>query len=586
MSKKKKKQVKPIGFFKKYETLLFFVVVSVLIVGLSILLTWPLAKNFSSAIIGQANFTDGPFFIWNLWWVKKAISMLSNPFVSQYVYYPSRTNLALHTPTYTSGLIYLPLSLFFRPLTSLNIIQFLSFLSSAIGMIVLVQYLTKPQTLIEKSSAIISALIFAFSPFVFSHLMAGHYNLSMIWPIPFVVYFLYRSIEEGRLQDAIWLGIASSTLAYVDLQLTFFTIIICLPIIIGMMISRKREFFSRKTLVNLGISLLLFVVIFLAPYGYMMREFWGLKELLSTYNNGDVKVMFGLNPLNPLFKGANLKMLLNLIGSYRENEIPLGFMALLLSLMGIILFSKTFLRDKIIFIIIFFLGVILAMGPHFQYNSIIYQNIKLPYFYLQNLPFFNLGLVPSRFVLIAYFAIAVLSGLFLFSAVKFFEDRKLIIPAMTIIIVCSIFVLGEYYCGQMLMDPLFDVKEVQQISKESGDFTILPYCASQRDAYLQTLHDKKVVTGFLGRRIHDYYLSKYNDVYPINKFAKGKADELNLGDNPREIMAVFEQYKIKYIIIDKYFKNSGDLERLDKYLSLIGVSKTFDSDQVMIYKVY
>ena len=278
MSKKKKKQVKPIGFFKKYETLLFFVVVSVLIVGLSILLTWPLAKNFSSAIIGQANFTDGPFFIWNLWWVKKAISMLSNPFVSQYVYYPSRTNLALHTPTYTSGLIYLPLSLFFRPLTSLNIIQFLSFLSSAIGMIVLVQYLTKPQTLIEKSSAIISALIFAFSPFVFSHLMAGHYNLSMIWPIPFVVYFLYRSIEEGRLQDAIWLGIASSTLAYVDLQLTFFTIIICLPIIIGMMISRKREFFSRKTLVNLGISLLLFVVIFLAPYGYMMREFWGLKD--------------------------------------------------------------------------------------------------------------------------------------------------------------------------------------------------------------------------------------------------------------------------------------------------------------------
>ncbi len=587
MAKKKKKttrQRSPL-LTPRVRLLVIYAVIGVIFLSLAVWLTWPLSKFINSAIISQPDFTDGPFFIWNLWWVKKAILNLSNPFFSDFVYFPSRSNLALHTLTFTSGIIYLPLSLFFRPLTSLNIIQLLSFIASGLGIVLFSSYLTKPKSILEYLSLVPGAIIFAFSPFVFSHLLAGHYNLSMIWPIPFVAYFLIRTLDEKKYTPAIGLGIFASALAYLDLQLIFFAGIVCLPIFFSHMIFKWREFFTKQSVLSLALAVLVFAIIFALPYGYLMSEFWGTKDAFSTYNNGDIKILFGFNPLNPLFKYQNYKLLLSLIGSYRENTISIGFTGLFVTLGGFALFARQHWKQKFIYFFVLIVGIALSLGPNLQYNNHVYEHIRLPYYYLQNLPFFNLGLVPSRFILIAYFALAVLVSLSMFSVVRFFQNKKLFIPAICLLVIVPMFILVENYSGKMMIDPLYDIKQVQEIAREEGDFTILPYEAGQRDAYIQVLHQKKVVTGFLGRRIHDYYMSKYGSVYPINKFSRGLADELNQSDTKQSVVSVFSEYKIRYIVIEKNFKDDQELAKLRSYLKNIQADLTYESSQVMIYKV-
>jgi len=564
---------------------LFYFISTIIFLAMVIAFTWPLFPNITHSIIGQYNFTDGPFFIWNLWWVKKTILSLSSPFYSSYVYFPYRANLALHTLTFTSGLIYLPLSVFFRPLTSLNIIQILSFLASGVGMMVLVNYLTKPVTYLQKSASFISGIIFAFSPYMFSHLMAGHYNLTMLWPFPFIVYFLFRIVEEKRIFHAIILGILFAALGYLDLQLAFFAGMICIPVVAGLFIAGKKKFFIRKLFLLL-LAAAVFLLLFLLPYVILMREFWGHKELLGTYNNGDISVIFGPNPLNSIFKNYNLPMVIDMIGSYRENTISLGFTGLLLTLIFFVLFPKQIIKEKIIFIIVLFLGIVLAMGPYLQISSKVFYNVKLPFYYLQNLPLFNLGLVPPRFIVIAYFALATLAGMSLFCLVKFLENKRKAYLAVMLLILFIGLATVEFYSGRMLTQNLEDYPILQEIAKEEGDFTILPYGSAQRDGYMQTQHNKKVVTGFLGRRIHDYYMSKYWYVYPIHQIAANYANELNPNDDKAKVRKTFDEYKIKYIIADKVLNNSDELERLDTYLKKIGLKVRFDSKTLTIYAMY
>jgi len=136
----------------------------------------------------------------------------------------------------------------------------------------------------------------------------------------------------------------------------------------------------------------------------------------------------------------------------------------------------------------------------------------------------------------------------------------------------------------MLIDPL-PKSDLSFISREEGDFTILPFKSGQRDGFLQTLHQKPVVTGFLGRRIHDAYQGQYTNIYPINKFVAGKANELNSNDDPKIIKNIFANYKIKYIVIDKLLQDEDQLKKLDQYLSNLGITMHHSDHFVTVYRI-
>ncbi len=77
---------------------------------LTLMMTWPLILQFTTAIPGDA--FDGWQNYWNLWWVKVAlIERVQNPYTTDLLYYPTGVTLYFHTLNPFNGLVTLPIQL-------------------------------------------------------------------------------------------------------------------------------------------------------------------------------------------------------------------------------------------------------------------------------------------------------------------------------------------------------------------------------------------------------------------------------------------------------------------------------------------
>ena len=75
-----------------------------LLAVLSIVWTWPLARHFSDHIPGLGG--DNYSFLWNLWWMRKALSAPELDFFqSRYLFSPFGVDLINHPHTALQGYI-------------------------------------------------------------------------------------------------------------------------------------------------------------------------------------------------------------------------------------------------------------------------------------------------------------------------------------------------------------------------------------------------------------------------------------------------------------------------------------------------
>src|SRR6266542_3637044 len=76
--------------------------------ALAVALTWPLAIQLHDGLLG-ASVGDNATFVWNFWWIRKALSGGLSPFWTPALFAPIGTSLVLHTttllPTVTATLL-------------------------------------------------------------------------------------------------------------------------------------------------------------------------------------------------------------------------------------------------------------------------------------------------------------------------------------------------------------------------------------------------------------------------------------------------------------------------------------------------
>ncbi|OIO90414.1 MAG: hypothetical protein AUK03_13010 [Anaerolineae bacterium CG2_30_64_16] len=101
-------------------------------IGLSLLLTWPLAAHFASHVPGDG--IDDPSLAWNLWWVKHAlVDQPQNPFACDWQFWPVGINLAFYTLTVLNGMLSVPLQSVFGTIVAYNMVLLSSFVLSGYG---------------------------------------------------------------------------------------------------------------------------------------------------------------------------------------------------------------------------------------------------------------------------------------------------------------------------------------------------------------------------------------------------------------------------------------------------------------------
>lgn len=203
---------------------------------LSLVLTWPLAAQFSTHVPGDG--IDDPSLAWNLWWAKHAlVDQPQNPFISAWQFWPVGINLAFYTLTLLNGLLSVPLQVVFGLIPAYNILLLSSFVLSGLGAYLLcLEFLRgdnekkgdvspAPRLLVSFASFLGGAL-YAFASAKLFYAALGQGNIASSQWAPFAALYLVRAARpQGRPRDAALAALFLVLQAYAELTYASFLLI-------------------------------------------------------------------------------------------------------------------------------------------------------------------------------------------------------------------------------------------------------------------------------------------------------------------------------------------------------------------------
>src|ERR1700674_1107617 len=141
---------------------------------------------FHLGTVARIDNGDGQFSIWNVAWVARTLVVDPLHVFDANIFYPHRGTLAYSESNLGAGVLAVPVYWATRnPYAAHNFVFLLAFVLSATGMYFLVRRLTG-----TRSAAAVSAICFAFCPYVFAH--TSHIQLEMDAGLPFVMLAFHR----------------------------------------------------------------------------------------------------------------------------------------------------------------------------------------------------------------------------------------------------------------------------------------------------------------------------------------------------------------------------------------------------------
>jgi hypothetical protein len=161
-------------------------------VGLAfaVVMTWPLASDLGGLGRTLATDADGQFSIWNISWVARTIVADPLHLFDANIFHPHKLTLAYSEANLLPGVIGMPVYWMTRnPWLTENVVLLFGFTSGYVAAFLLLRHLTR-----DKAAAAVGAILYAFCPYVFSHL--SHIQLLMTGGVPLAMLALHRFADE------------------------------------------------------------------------------------------------------------------------------------------------------------------------------------------------------------------------------------------------------------------------------------------------------------------------------------------------------------------------------------------------------
>jgi len=497
---------------------------------LSIIFTWPVGAKFATDVPGGG---DAWQYLWNIWWVKKSLLDLhSDPFYTNYLYYPGGVTLLFDTTVILECIGALPALLLGASLTqAYNGIVLTSFILGGYGTWLLVRYLTGSGV-----AALVAGFAFAFCPFHIGR-MLGHMNLVSIQWLPFYLWALFhaagapgseldRHFSGRRLA---WAGLAGVFLAanfYTEFTFAIFLLLFT-ALYVGWrgLVDNDGEAAWRR-LLNLGATMVVLGLVFAALVGPLLLptlkaqegQDWMKPPAQETLvYSSDLLDSFIPSALHPLLGGAAQQLEQRIPERNRtERAAFLGYTTIGVALLGLRR------RKALLFWLLtasFFW--VLSLGPVLHLNGYSYfskfeRQVTLPYTLLyQFVPGFNVMRVPARFVVIASLALAVLVGYALARLGQWAASRPRFRWPARLTFAFSFALVAGMIMFEFAAVPFPTVTVptanafYQQVSADKEQYAILELPIRDLSDYLllQTMHGKPIIYGKLSRQPQDPFIS-------------------------------------------------------------------------------
>ena len=179
----------------KALTIIFLVLVT-----LSVVLTWPQVLHMTSV----PDEGDPLLNTWALSWVAHQLAIAPARLVHANIFYPERYTLLYSESLILPGVMFAPLQWAgVHPVVIYNLALASGIVLSGLGVALLVLELTG-----DGYAAAVAAIAFAFLPFRMAHY--AHLQLQQTQWIPMALWALHRTIQRGRVTDAVLLGVFSA----------------------------------------------------------------------------------------------------------------------------------------------------------------------------------------------------------------------------------------------------------------------------------------------------------------------------------------------------------------------------------------
>lgn len=563
---------------------------------LTLFFTYPISLSFFDAIPGYGG--DANIFIWNLWWMKKALTELhTNPFWTDFLFFPDGVSLVFHSLVPLQGLLSLPLQPLLGLIATNNLFVLLSFVLSAYGTYLLIDFLVG-----DRRAAFVGGVIFAFCPYKFAHLL-GHFNLTATQWLPFYILFLLKLIDSNAPKTA-GLSLACALMllfnAYTEPYYLFYALLFSLLAVCYRARTEGWRGFLDRDLKKLGQVLGYFMIGFTpllilavrdtVYYGEGVGGFRGWGG--ATAFQADLIAFVTPSRLHPFLGDLVQPITKRFTAGVPEATVFPGYLPLVLGLAAVIKFRKLEASVRLwsLALITFF---ILALGPFPRILGQPIRSLPLPYYLIMSTPVLTNFRVPSRCAIMVMLALAVLAAFSCRQLFRQFENR---ISRAAIFVLVMLVVALEYLA---IPFPTFKpiVPEVyRRIVRDPEPFTVLEIPLGRSSGttgvgqfhvsslYSQTVHEKKIIGGHVSR-ISDEKLAtlvRYPLLRRILALQGSKLLPESVRDDGHGHRQDLESLGIRYVVIYPPYSDSSVRTFLEKTLSL---EKIYDVNGVVAFKV-
>lgn len=504
---------------------------------LAVGLTWPLALDLGGRFAGNRPL-DIWSFSWNLWWVRHALTTLhTNPFVSDYLYYPDGAALYLHTVTFLPSLLAVPAGLLWDTVVAYNLSAILALALAGWATDRLARRWTGPV------GAAAAGLAFAAAPWGLHQLRVGHLNLVSAGWLPLGILLLLRATDTGRWRDRLLAALGLVCAALTDWQWALFLAVA------GGIVAAERLLSApppgrRRRLVDLAavglLSTLLLSPLLLATLRQGERvpaaDMAKFQREQIEYS-ADLAAYLVPQMLHPLWgRTVNAWLVEHPLGSATEGRVGLSLAALALA--AVALAARR--PGAGLWAVIGLAGLLLSLGPRLQAGGGD-TGLPLPYALVADLPILNVNRTPARFAVLPALAVAVLAGIGL-TAVTEAVRRRPRRAAQLVPAALAGLLAFELLPVPYPTTPLPPLALAGRVRAEAGAGTLLelPYGADDTQRmFFQTVHARPIFEGYTARRVERDFLERT----PVLADLMRRADEPDIVPavraNPLGVLATY-----------------------------------------------
>lgn len=389
----KKKQNK----YDYFKTLLPTVSAGIIYLIIASIYTGVTKHNLDKTMFNPSG--DPFYFLFFLKWWPWAILHHINPFITPYLTYPAKYNLAWVTSIPTLSLLAAPLTLSRGPVLAWNILCFLAPATAAFAMYVLLRHFNR-----SFYSATIGGYIFGFSTYEMAELF-GHIHLVYTFPIPLMILLAVRKIDGSISNTKFLIGnvLLYSFMVGTSTEVTTtFTLFSALSILIYYFFTPPLRA-KIKSLIKLELLSGIITAILLAPFLYYLVT--GISIIHGpinspVYYSADLLNYIIPTPITYIGKHLFESIASKFTGNYAEEGAYIGIILAVLTLFSMREARGVWVKGLTIITVMLFL---FTLGPNLHVNGDI-TNIALPWQIFSFSPL-NSAL-PTRFTMYVFLCVS------------------------------------------------------------------------------------------------------------------------------------------------------------------------------------